>query len=286
MRTITRTIYGAAMNSALYLGKGYIPPEHARLNMKFGIQATTSPDTDLRHAMQYYCIGNGGHRVVSGADGIAHTSPNNHLATDAACFNHVPFVLREVTDDLSIEERARYALRRQETHNGREYFAYYAKRIDLDQVVINHRQTSVVEGSETTRAFTPTSANLNPRPLEDSQTQTNVITASGDYVSASAVIEIPFNRRDADEFRNVARILYGDERYAVISEIAMVAGIDRTVTGPGPGNTNINYTEALDVIVTTFISTYYQLNMQNNGFTFTADVGITEPLFAIDGDTE
>ena len=61
--------------------------------------------------------------------------------------------------------------------------------------------------------------------------------------------------------------------------MALVGGVDRTVSGPGPGTSSINYLEAIAAQITTFISTYYQLNMQNNGFTFTADVGITEPLF-------
>lgn len=283
MRNVTRTVFGAAMQTAQYLGKPYLVQDNSTLNEKFGVQANAAPGESERHAVQYFTIGNGGHRAITGADGIAYTTPNNHAATDAACFSHIPFVLREVSNDLSVEQRAQYALRRLETHGGVQYVAYYAKRLVLDNVNVNLQKTQIDGNNQTTTPFVPTAANLSPTPIGDDTTDDNVIVASGEYVSGSAVVTINFNQADVDELREVARILYGDEKYAVISEVALVGGVDRTVTGPGPGTSNINYLEAIATQITTFISTYYQLNMQNNGFTFTADVGITEPLFIAEG---
>lgn len=282
MRIITRTVFGAAMQTAQYLGKAYQVQENSTLNQKFGIQANTFPANDERHAVKYFCIGNGGHRAITGADGISYTTPNNHAATDGACFNHLPFVLREVANDLTVEQRAQYGLRRIETHNGLQYVAYYAKRLVLDNVNVNLQKTTVEGNNQTTNPFVPTAANLSPTPLGEQATNTEVVTASGEYVSGSAVVTINFNQADADELREVARVLYGDEKYAVISEIALLGGVDRTVTGSGAGSSSINYLEVIAAQVTTFISTYYQLNMQNNGFTFTADVGIAEPLFTVE----
>lgn len=279
MRNVTRTVFGAAMQTAQYLGKPYLVQENSTLNEKFGVQANAAPGENERHAVQYFAIGNGGHRAITGADGIAYTTPNNHAATDAACFNHIPFVLREVSNDLSVEQRGQYALRRLETHNGTQYVAYYAKRLTLDNVNVNLQKTQIDGNNQTTTPFVPTAGNLSPTPVGEDAGTDNVIVASGEYVSGSAVVTINFNQADVDELREVARILYGDEKYAVISEVALVGGVDRTTTGPGPGTTSINYLEAIATQITTFISTYYQLNMQNNGFTFTADVGITEPLF-------
>lgn len=281
MRIVTRTVYGAAMNTAQYLRLPYTPKENSTLNEKFGIVANELPGDEDLYGVRYFGIGNGGHRVVMGAEGIPHTSPNNHRATDAACFNHVPFVLREISDDLTVEQRKKYALRKKETHGGQEYFAYYLKRLDVDNTRINMHKTSVVDGNQTTQPFVPSSANLNPIPLSETEREDNVIQSSGDYVSGSAVVTVDFNAADAEELRNVARIIYGAEHYAVISEIALVGAVDRTVSGPGPGNQSIQYSEAIGTQVTTHITTYYQLDMQNNGFTFTADIGITEALFAI-----
>lgn len=279
MSIVSRTVYGAALQSAIYMGKPHQVQENSTLNEKFGIQVNVLPSNDERHAVRYYCIGSGGHRAVIGADGVAYITPNRHEATDAACFRHLPFVLREVTDDLTTEQRAKYGLRRQETHDGREYFAYYAKRLDLDTAEVNLQRTRVDGNNQTSEPFVPTNANLNPQPLVSGDDD-NVIEASGEYVSGSIVVTIDFNEADAEELRNAARILYGDEKYAVISELALVGGIRRVVTGPGAGNNEINYDEIIAAQVTTFISAYYQLNVQNNGFSFTADLGITEPLYA------
>lgn len=283
MSTITRTIFGAGINSALQSGIAYVPQEKSTLNEKFSIATNEGPGPDDYYRTNYIVIGNRGHRSVTGADGIPYTTANQHKATDAACFGHIPFVLREISDDLSPTERERYALRRQEEHNGRQYFAYYAKRLNLSSATVNMQETSIGDdGTQTTQPFVPTNANLNPVPLSDTEQESNVITASGNYVSASVPVTINFNAQDATELRNVARIIYGSEDYAIISEMAWVAGVERTVTGPGPGSSNINYRELVGAQVTTFVTTYYQLNMQNNGFTFTADVGVTEPLFAIE----
>lgn len=282
MRNVTRTVYGAAMQTAQYLGKSYRVQENSTLNEKFGIEANAAPSDEEQHAVQYFAIGNGGHRAVTGADGIAYTTPNNHAATDAACFNHIPFVLREVSNDLSVEQRAQYGLRRLETHNGKQYVAYYAKRMSLDNVNVNLSKTKIDGSNQSTVPFEPTAANLSPTPIGDDTSDDNVIVASGEYVSGSAVVTINFNQADVEELREVARVLYGDEKYAVISEVALIGGVDRTTTGAGAGNTSVNYLEVIAAQITTFISAYYQLNMQNNGFTFTADVGITEPLFVVE----
>lgn len=281
MRTVTRTVYGAAINSALQLGIPYLPPENSTLNQKFSIHANLNPSPNERYRMNYIVIGNGGHQVITGADGIPYTTPNNHKATDAALFRHIPFVLRELDDDLTAGDRAKYALRRLETHDGVQYVAYYARRIDLDNASISMQKTSIVEGIQSTQPFVPTSANLNPQPLIDVEQQSNVITSSGDFVTASAPVEILFEAIDAQELRNVARVLYGSENLSVISEIGFVAGVERDLTGPIVDSGTITYRDVVGASITTHVSVYYQLNLQNNGFTLAADVGVTEPLFAI-----
>lgn len=273
MRKYTRTVYGAAMTTALKLGIPYAPEANSTLNEKFGIQAGAAPDPATEtHSIGYYVIGNGGHSAISGADGFTFVTSHNHQPTDAVCFQHIPFVLRPVTSDLTTEERAKYALRREETHNGQNYYAYYARRIDYSNTSVNMKTTSVVNGVSTSTTFTPTSANLNPTPLVVADGN-EVILSSSEYVSASAVTTITFDATDAAELRNVASIIYGDENYAVISEIGLVGGIDRTVVSG-----SVTYDEVIAGIVDTFVSTYYQLTTSTNGFQFVADVGITEPL--------
>lgn len=276
MRTITRTIYGSALQTAMLLKLPYTVVPNTTLNEKFGIQANQVPEPGKLPSLAYFCIGNGGHRSVTGADGVPYTMPIKHRASDAALFNHLPFVLREVNDDLPPEQRQKYALRREEQHGGRRYYAYYLKRLDLSGVVNEMKHTTVIDGVSQTLPFTPTSANLNPTPPEISPTGIN--PTEGDYLTTTAVVEIRFTANDVAELVRVAEILYGNELMAVISEIGLCSGLDKVITAQGPGNTTFNFNEAIAVQIANHITSYYSMAYTNNGFDFQIEMGATEPL--------
>lgn len=276
MRTITRTIYGSALQTAMLLKLPYTVVPNTTLNEKFGILANQVPEPGKLPSLAYFCIGNGGHRSVTGADGIPYTMPIKHRASDAALFNHLPFVLREVNDDLPPEQRQKYALRREEQHGGRRYYAYYLKRLDLSGVVNEMKHTTVIDGVSQTLPFIPTSANLNPTPPEINPTGIN--PTEGDYLTTTAVVEIRFTANDVAELVRVAEILYGNELMAVISEIGLCSGLDKVITAQGPGNTTFNFNEAIAVQITNHITSYYSMAYTNNGFDFQIEMGATEPL--------
>lgn len=282
MRKITPTIYGSKLQTSLLLGLPFTIDTNSTLNEKFDIQAGVAPPNNELPRVRYLAIGNGGHTVVSGGDGIPYTSPLTHRARDAALFNHLPFVLREVTNDLTISERGNYGLRREETHNGKQYYAYYLKRLPIaEETLAEMHYTSVEDGVSTTTPFVPTTADLNPEPPE--LPSTGVITSNGDYLSASAIIPIDFAAKDVNELINVAKIIYGNENLALISEFALCSGADRTVSGQGAGGTQFNYKEAVGVQVAMHVTAYYPVGFTNEGFEFKLQVGKTEPLI---GNTE
>lgn len=276
MKIITRTVYGSKLQSSKLLGLQHVIDANTTLNEKFDIQSGVMPNPADDPDVRYFAIGRGGHRPITGADGIAYTTPINHRASDAACFHHMPFVLRDVNNDLTPEQRSKYALRKQETHGGYNYFAYYLKRLDLNGVVPEMRYTQVVDGVETTVPYTPTSSNLNPEPPEVSSS--GVTTTDGNYLSTTASIKVAFDANDVLELLEVARIIYGNELVAVVSEIALCSGVDKIVPGPAAGGGNISYSEAIGVQVATHITTHYPMAFSNQGFEFTIDLGATEPL--------
>lgn len=280
MRAITRTIYSAALQTAQFFNIEHEIRTNTTLNERFGVEPNTLPAEDKYPQLKYVAIGNRGHQVVEGAEGIPYTAPRRHAATDAACFNHIPFVLRRLSDDLPGDRRARYALRREEEHDGTTYVAYYLKRMDVDDIHIEMNKTYIDEGEQVSESFTPTEDNLSPSPVEPVSSD-EIVSSSGEYVSASALISVQFDEQDVEELKNVAEILYGSSQYAVVSEIALCTGVDHTSTGPGPGGGEIDYEEAIGVQVACFISDFYQLDLQNQGFTLDIDNGITEPLFAV-----
>jgi len=279
MENITRTIYSSYLQTSLLMGLPFTVMPNTTLNEKFGVQSGIVPAVDAIPTMQYFAIGNGGHRMSVGANGLTKTEPVQHRGTDAALYNHIPFVLRDIANDIDATERAKYALRRKEVHNGVNYIAYYLKRLPLSGVIADMEFISVANGVQSVSAFEANSLNLNPVPPDLSSTGVNIVT--GDYVAASAKITIQLTSTEVDELLNVASVLYDDSSFAIISEIALCSGMDKTVQSPANNNLTINFNEAIAVQVSSFINTFFALEFTNNGCEISLDCGATEPLLNI-----
>lgn len=279
MENTTRTVYGSYLQTCMLTGVPFSKIANTTLNEKFSIQADAVPNAGEIPKMRYFAIGNGGHQFTVGADGVAKPEPVQHRATDAALFKHLPFVLREPTNDLAAADRANYGLRREETWNGLRYIAYYLKRIPMADVVPGMEYKTVADGTTTTTAFVPDSSNLNPTPPDLSSTGVNVV--SGDYTVATAKVGLSLSATDVTELLNVAQVIFGDPNAAIISEIAMVAALDRSVQVAGVGGAMFAFNEAVVAQVVSHINSFFPLRFSNNGVELLLDVGATEPLFAL-----
>lgn len=71
--------------------------------------------------------------------------------------------------------------------------------------------------------------------------------------------------------------MYNDDRYAIISEIALCSGVDRTVNGVFNG-VNSSYVEAIGVQCVSYISSMFMAKFMGGSFSVEMDVGSTEPL--------
>lgn len=257
----------------------YVVLPHSTLNEHFNIQNDILPDATQLPAMRYFAIGNGGHTMTVGGNGVPKPDTLQHKGTDAALFNHLPFVLREVGNDISAVDRANYGLRRIEVHDGRNYIAYYLKRLEFTGVNVGLEMTHIEDGVKTVSAFVPDSSNLNPVPTPLSSSGVNLIT--GEYVSASAKLDVVFTETDFAELLNVGNILYGDDSYAIISEIAFVSGVDKIVQSPTGDNSTINFNEVIIAQIMSHIGAFVTPKFSNYGSALQFDVGSTEPLFGL-----
>jgi hypothetical protein len=79
---------------------------------------------------------------------------------------------------------------------------------------------------------------------------------------------------------NCANIIYGDPRYAIISEIGLVSGVDSVVNVPATAG-SFNMTECIAAQINSFINTFIPMNYMNDGTTINLNVGSTEPLFQL-----
>ncbi len=275
MQEFVRSAAGAALQTAQYLGKPVVIQENTTLNQKFSIQDNVAIAEDDHPSVKYVTIGNGGVKVVTGVNGISKLKGVPHETTHAALYNHLPFVLRLPNEDLDAGQRSKYRLRKAETHDGTVYIAYYLKVLDLSATVPSLELRTVVDGVTTSTPYTPSLADLSPTPPAlDSE---DVLVTSGDYVAATAKVPFTLNAWEIEEFLNVCNIIYGDDGYAMISEIGICSGVDRSVVGDFNG-TSAGYTEAIGVQICTFMNTSIPVKFINNSFSLLLDVGSVEPL--------
>lgn len=278
MENVTRTIYAAYLQTVQLLKLPFVLTPKTTLNEALNILATTEPQSTDMPIMKYLAIGNGGHTMKMGANGVSIPEPIQHRPSDANLFNQLPFVLRTAANDLTISQQANYALRTTVTYNGTSYIAYYLKRIDLSAVSATMNYNAVASGVTTTTSFVPNTTNLNPTPPALNSSGVNIVT--GDYLTASALLSIPLTSFDVSELLNVANIIYGSPDYAIISEMALVSGIDKVISVVN-GSTTYNFNEVFAAQVATFFSSFHSMQFSTSGLTLSFDVGATEPMGVI-----
>lgn len=277
MELNTRTVYSSYLQTCLLTKLPFEVKPYTTLNERFGILSGVLPVMGELPHLGFMTIGTGGYRLTTAANNKPKIEPIQHLATDAAAFDPIPFVLRLPTQDLTPLERSRYALRKEMIFNGTTYIAYYARRIDFTGVLASMEYRTIVnENMSTVTPFVPDNNNLYPTPQPLSNTGVNIIT--GESVAASAKITIPMSPWEIDELINVARVMYDDEDLAVISEIQLVSGVDKSTSVSGPSGSFV-FNEVIAAQVISHVAAAYFLRYARSGIDLYLDIGASEPLW-------
>lgn len=270
-----RSIYGAYLQSCALLGFNVEIKPNSSLNQKFDLFPNEIFNSGETPTVKYLTIGNGGHTASMGVDGLPLINPVPHSPRHAALYNHLPFIIREVTDDLTPAERLMYRLRVPRTIDSVNYVCYYAKVLDLSMVEPKIELRNNTNGIITATDFTPSLADLNPvKPVIPVNGN---ITSTGNYLASTAKIEFVMNETEITELLNACNIIYGSDNYAFISEIGLCSGVDRSLMGNFGGPPSA-YTEAVGVQIMNFISTAIPAYALSTSITQTIDVGSTSPL--------
>ena len=284
MKMITSTIYAAELQTCQLKKIPYPMREYTTLNEKLEILKGVAHPAEVYPTATYVAIGNGGHRSKLGAKGIEITEQLQHKPTDAALFNQIPFVLRLPDDDLTPQERESFALRRIEDHNGKLFVAYYLRRLDTRQQSTQIKyQTITTEGKRVKvepTDFEPTKANLNPVP--EPLQPVNVNTLNGEFVVVESMTQFEMDVWDLEELCNACNIIYGSDRYATISELVLVSGVDRVVEASGgAGSANFNYKEVVAAQCMAFIATDFRAYLHNTLVRLDLNIGASEPMYKL-----
>lgn len=270
---VTRTAYAAYLQTVKYLGLSpfrVIP--HTTLNEKFGIAPTLTPAAGEVPNVRYLVIGNMGHYTIKGPDGSDETANRVHRSNDAALYNHIPFVLREPSNDIPADRRELYCLRTSETYGGKQYIAYYGRRINTTGVQPQLLELEVINGVVTATPYVPTVDDLNPVPPVISNSGT--VIGSNKTVSASAIVKISLSAEEIRDITDAHRIRTGSIRSPIISEMGLCSGVDRRITAPGQA---FQYLEVIACQVNVFISTNHPIGYNSSGLDITLDIGGVEP---------
>lgn len=275
MKKSTRTIYGALLQTAQRFQQALPILPNSTLNQKFEVFQNLIPGVDEMPFTQYFAIGLKGVTIDIGVDGLYVTKYREYDPRWASLLSHVPFVMRRVSEDLTPAERVPYRMRHIEVHNGVTYAAYYLKKLVLDTTAVGAEYRTIVNDIVTSNAWEPTLANLNPTPLTPNPNQ--VIMTGDDYVSATKKLQLVFTPNDIQEIMDAVNIIYGNPDYANITEVALVSGVDRVVTGDFNGIPS-GYTEAIYAQVNDFVKTSISCPNALKGQTIDVDAGSNEPL--------
>ena len=272
---VVRTGIASLIQSSMYLGKGLQILPNSTLNQKLGINADIEPASTDRPGVQYIAIGNGGHGFIIGANNKVKWKAKHHTARHNALYSQLPFVLRLPNNDLTASERLNYRLRRLEMYGGVQYVAYYLRVLDLSNTTPALELRHVEGGVTTSTVFTPTLEDLNP--VAPTLTSDSAVTTTGDYIASTSKVVFQMTEAEVAEFVSAVAIIEGSDGYAVISEMATVSGIDKSVLGDFNG-TQQSYTDVIYAQVTSHITTAWVMEYQTDGIALTIDIGNVEPL--------
>lgn len=276
MYETTKTIYHTVLELQRARQDPFTVLPYSTLNEKFGVQPQAAVPAGKYPELQYIAIGRGGHRGRIAGDGATLVDILQHDIVDAALFEHIPFILRPITDDLDPAKRANYAMRTLIEKNGQSYFAYYLKKLVIPQTYPDIKEITIDQGGSTveTRDYTPTPAQLTPTPQMLSNNQQNL--ASGKLISVSTTLQISLSADDIQEILDAVVTLYDDVGYATISEMAAVTGYT-SVVNTTLGGVAVSYEEAIAAQVANFIPANHDLQFNSDGIDSLFDLGHTSP---------
>lgn len=264
------TVYMSRVNLLRWLGQPYSTQENTTLNQKLNIQQSADLPTNQYPVPKCLAIGNGGHGMGLKSDGYPAITTLYHTPTDPVLFKQIPFIARRTDNDLSPTERAKYRMRRLETHHGVDYFVYYLRIIDANYGNIEQYMVTTENGVSTPIAYEPPPSLMNPTPVTLSQIEAGTGVSLENKLSVSQVL----SEEEAAEILNAVRIIYGSDDYADITEVALYAGVDNPIVSTA-GGVSASYTEFLGAQPWFFIDTLSRVRENTPFVQFDFNLGNT-----------
>lgn len=282
----TTTLSAMRIATAALFGLDHKYPQRSTINESLKILSDKMPAPTDRPLCRYMVIGDRGHIGTTDEDGDVDVEPVAHSPIHSGLFRARPMVLRELDKDLSDIRRKNYGLRRRETHNNRDYWAYYAKRIDIrgvettdEEIVKKGDIVSVDKFNYTDRENRPVRGQY---PIYNYDDENATEMPDGRYVQAGCDITIAWDEFDVEEYLRAITIIKGKPDKSVISEIALCSGVDFATTGESVTGSPFNYDDVIGLQACYFISLYNNLAQNNDSARLLIRCGQESPFFVGD----
>lgn len=259
-----KTVWALDLNTHQMLGKQYRILPNTSLNQKFDILPDEEVDEGVYPLIKYFAIGTGGADIINNSM-LNHSL---HKPIDAALFEHLPFVMRRVTNDLLPEDRIKYRFRVIETINGIDYACYYLKVINEVELKEGLYEVHTSKDISSLGYFDTNRTDLlNPVP----RVATNYIAPENNtYVARVIKILFELTPLEKEYIREAIEIKYAGNR--TLSEIGVCSGTD--VVG-------INHIEAKSVQINYFVKVDIDMTEEfvlDGTFVRNIEIGGSEPL--------
>jgi hypothetical protein len=230
--------------------------QNSTLNEYFNVGKRTSVPNKYP-AVNYIALGIGGEYNEVGLLNKVITKPKVHQLTNAAAFEHIPFLLVPLANDLSADARANYRMRVIETYDGTQYAAYYVKPFIMDATTTTNIVTISNKNITSTVEYNPITDNSRqtPIPVITPNVNSTVDIIVGKNLIVQSTYKVHLSETDIQNIIDACIIKFGDAAYAKISEIMTVSGYDE----PNTSDDGITYTELRCAEITTISNTAYEL---------------------------
>lgn len=270
-----KTIYHSYIEACRATGADFQPIEKSTLNEHLSIEHGTPLPAGVP-SISYLCLGRGGYVNATAAGGESIQHVQMHKITSAIPFDMIPVAVREVGNDFTAQERAKYRLRRLETHGGKKYFVYYGLAVDISTSTPQIDEFTTVEGQTTTTVYEAQDSQLTVDPVSlDGQGQP--IQSTGKYLSVYIPFTVTLTKQQITDIIEAVTIVRGSANLATINELCLVSGLDKDISNT-LGGVAASYKELLAAQVCNFIGVNKPLNQSNEELNFKLRLADTQPL--------
>lgn len=272
IRSSQMSIYGLRLINAMLANRYYAVKANTTLNEKFQIMASDHiPKGTIENPtfpkLRYFVLGVGGLDVIN-TDGNYQMS--QHRVLDAALFQHIPFVIKPVGNDLTPEQRMKYRLRKEITVDGTPFYAYYAKVVDLVDYRDYNYLIKKVNGQDVVAIMDEDSYTfLNPVPFFKPTDKDVVLNV--DTIVNRFKFEFNLSGDEQLELENVIKVLQLDT--SKITELGVCHGYD-VITPYGYESIDTQISYFVDINLDVQIDFTFQKPFERN-----IELGGAEPFF-------